>query len=100
MITQFKIYENVSPIEIGDYVLADLIEDNLYFSSNQASYMNSHLGEVVDITDDGTQFQLNYDNVDTHIDNHNPWVLDSEIVWYGKIKIDVDAIKQTDKYNL
>jgi len=97
MITQFKIFENNSEPENGDYVLLNM-KPNIAFGEGDTNYLNNNVGRIVDIYDNSVelQYQVEYDDWD----GGEVWTYIGEIYWFGKTKLDKEIIDQIGKYNL
>jgi len=101
MITQFKIFENESLPQIGDYVMVDpnCVGNNLRLSD----FYESAIGKLTHIDIEQNLWYVTFENVppklNVHILKKQPFRRRNIIVW-GKTEEEVEMKKQANKYNL
>ena len=110
-----RLYEAYGIPQVGDWVLAKVDindSDNVlyYHGVDVIEYINSHIGQVVDIIDDeensdDIQFQLKYDKELGTFGagegkHYDPYVYKYEIMYWDRDRESVELKIQANKYNL
>ena len=99
MITKFKIYENESEPQIGDFVVIE----STYSQKNLQKFMDTNpIGQIVKIVKNERLYYVHFDDIPKYIEHS---ILPEEpfrrknILFYGT-KEDCELFLQSNKYNL
>jgi hypothetical protein len=99
-----KTYEelNVGEIQVGDYVICEILKFSKYYDIDYVNFINTHIGvvEVVNIINNYVRIEYG-ENVPGNDMIVTYTYLDTEIIKYwSKNKEDLEVILQQKKYNL
>jgi len=107
MITQFKLFENNSEPEVGDYVYGEY--DDQGFDEDFENFIKSNFGQIIEIKRKlDTIYSVKYENVPDNIQNMFFKLYDdyytgfekNDIKFFSPNKEDIEAYLQVMKYNL
>ena len=97
MITQFKIYENNTEPQVGDYVMVNHDCANL---GELQDFFKTAIGQLVEISN---FYYVDFGDIPTdvgaYLHSKEPFHRINMIIW-GKSKKEVELIAQANKFNL
>jgi hypothetical protein len=110
MIINFKIFENLNNISVGDYVLINSNDSNIYLKK----FINNNIGKVFHImkfTENVIRLKIVYENIPSKLDSmfqssiikndgkYRQYNID-DVVLHAKTKEELELKMKAKKYNI